>query len=72
MSNRPIFGWKQQMQWDADKRAQALGGVFAELSKLSPAAAAKELNRRGMKTPGGSNWHAEQVIRVRKRLQTAQ
>jgi len=56
------------MRWDADKRAQALAGVFAELSGLPPTAAAVELNTRGVNAPAGGKWHAMQVVRVRRRL----
>jgi hypothetical protein len=63
---------RRRLQWDAEKRAQALAGVFAELSGLSPSAAAEELNRRGVKAPAGGKWHAVQVVRVRNRLKAAQ
>jgi len=62
----------QRLQWDADKRAQALAGVFAELSGLPPSAAAQTLNERGVKAPAGGKWYAMQVVRIRKRLKTAQ
>jgi hypothetical protein len=59
---------KHLLQWEAEKRAQAVAGVFAELSGLPPTAAAEELNKRGVTAPRGGKWHAEQVVRVRKRL----
>jgi DNA invertase Pin-like site-specific DNA recombinase len=58
----------RELQREAEQRAQALAGVFAELSELSARAAAEELNRRGVETPAGGKWHAAQVIRVRARL----
>jgi len=72
MSDPPASGQRRRLQWEAEKRAQALAGLFAELSELSASAAAEELNRRGVKTPGNGKWHAVQVIRVRKRLNAAQ
>lgn len=71
MSEPPTTG-RRRLQWEAEKRANALAGVFADLSDLKASAAAEELNRRGVKTPGGGKWHAVQVIRVRKRLKAAQ
>jgi len=64
-------GSRQRLQWEAEKRAQARAGVFAELSGVAPTAAAEELNKRGVKAPRGGKWHAEQVVRVRKRLKRA-
>jgi hypothetical protein len=59
------------LHWQPEKRAQALAGVFAEISELKPTAAAAELNKRGIKAPQGGKWHAEQVVRVHKRLKAA-
>lgn len=59
------------LRWEAEQRAQALAGVFAELAGLPPTAAADELNKRGIKAPLGGKWHAEQVVRMRKRLKRA-
>jgi DNA invertase Pin-like site-specific DNA recombinase len=53
---------------EALERAEALRGVFEELSGLSARAAAEELNRRGIPTASGGKWQAVQVIRVRGRL----
>ena len=41
---------------------------LAETAQLSAQAAAGELNRRGLKTGSGGQWHAMQVHRVRHRL----
>lgn len=57
-----------ELQREAGERAQALAGVFAELSGFSARAAAEELNKRKVPTPAGGKWHATQVIRVRDRL----
>jgi DNA invertase Pin-like site-specific DNA recombinase len=53
---------------EAQRRAEALRGVFADLSHLSARAAAEELNRRGIPAASGGKWQAVQVIRVRNRL----
>jgi hypothetical protein len=53
---------------EAEDRAEPLRAVFAELRGLSGRKAADELNRRGIKTPGGGKWHQAQVDRVRRRL----
>src|SRR5262245_9637043 len=51
------------------KRAKALGKVFAEVAGLSHRAAAKALNKRGIKTvTGKASWSTEQVKRVRQHL----
>jgi DNA invertase Pin-like site-specific DNA recombinase len=49
-------------------RAKQLRPIFAELVALSARGAAEELNRRGVQTPAGGQWHATTVIRVRDRL----
>jgi hypothetical protein len=72
MIDLPASGQRRRLQWAAEKRAQALAGVFAELSGLRPSAAAQELNKRGVKAPAGGKWDAMQVVRVRKRLKEAQ
>lgn len=72
MTNPPASCHKRRLEWEAEKRAQALAGVFAELSGISASAAAEKLNERGVKTAGGGKWHAVQVLRVRKRLKAAQ
>jgi hypothetical protein len=45
--------------------------VLAELSGKSANAIATELNARGIATPRGGVWHAETVIRVQRRLESA-
>jgi len=57
-----------QLQAEAQKRAEALRPVFADLAGLSHRAAARALNERGMKTMTGKAWSAVQVNRVRERL----
>ena len=57
-----------ELQREAIERAEALRPVFEELAGLSHNAAALELNRRGIKTATGGQWHAVQVTRVRERL----
>jgi DNA invertase Pin-like site-specific DNA recombinase len=57
-----------ELQAEAIERAEALRGVFAELTALSHRAMAKALNERGIKTPTGKAWTAVQVTRVRERL----
>jgi hypothetical protein len=42
--------------------------VLAELAELSLREQAAELNRRGVPTPAGGQWHAVTVKRVRSRL----
>ena len=46
------------------------GSLFrlTELAGLSANRAAAELNRRGVATPQGGQWHALSVIRLRQRL----
>jgi hypothetical protein len=48
---------RQRLQWEADMRARALAGVFAELSGLPPSAAAEELNGRGVKAQRPDQAH---------------
>jgi DNA invertase Pin-like site-specific DNA recombinase len=52
----------------ARKRAEELAPVFAELVDLSLSALADELNRQGIATPAGGQWHPMTVKRVRARL----
>jgi len=52
----------------AAERAEALRPVLAELVNLSLREQAAELNRRGVPTPAGGQWHAVTVKRVRSRL----
>jgi DNA invertase Pin-like site-specific DNA recombinase len=49
-------------------RAEKLRPVFAELAGLSARKVAATLNERKIATPGGAEWHAVTVLRVRKRL----
>jgi DNA invertase Pin-like site-specific DNA recombinase len=58
---------------EADRRAQALGPILHEIvdghDGLSATAIAAELNRRKVETlRPGSQWHAQTVIRVMRRL----
>jgi DNA invertase Pin-like site-specific DNA recombinase len=53
---------------EANKRAKELRPILAELADMSANAAAAELNRRGVATPQGGQWHALTVIRLRKRV----
>lgn len=53
---------------EANKRAKELRPLLTELADMSANAAAAELNRRGVATPQGGQWHALTVIRLRKRL----
>jgi DNA invertase Pin-like site-specific DNA recombinase len=57
-----------QTRAEAMARAEALRPLLTELAGMSAHAAAAELNRRGVATPAGGQWHAVQVIRVRDRL----
>ena len=50
--------------------AEQMRLIFADLATLSARQVAEELNRRGIKTAAGGQWHAVQVIRVRERLAT--
>ena len=49
---------------EADKRAEQLRPILAELSAMSANKAAIELNRRGVPTPRGGQWHALTVMRL--------
>jgi hypothetical protein len=51
-----------------DARAEAMRSTFAELANLGHKPAARELNKRGIKTAAGKAWHATQVMRIRERL----
>jgi DNA invertase Pin-like site-specific DNA recombinase len=53
---------------EANKRAKELRPILTELAGMSANAAAAELNRRGVPTPQGGQWHALTVIRVRQRI----
>jgi DNA invertase Pin-like site-specific DNA recombinase len=48
--------------------AEQLRPIFAEHATFSARQLAEELNRRGIKTAAGSQWHSVQVQRVRERL----
>jgi DNA invertase Pin-like site-specific DNA recombinase len=56
---------------DAAVRDELLRPVLAELFGKSANAIATELNARRIKTPRGGVWHAETVIRVQRRLESA-
>src|SRR5215472_14535396 len=49
-------------------RAEAVRPAVTATAHLSTRAAADALNRRGIKTASGAQWHAMQVHRVRQRL----
>jgi DNA invertase Pin-like site-specific DNA recombinase len=53
---------------EAQRRAEQLRPILAELADLSANQAALELNRRGVATPRGGHWHALTVIRARERI----
>jgi DNA invertase Pin-like site-specific DNA recombinase len=53
----------------ARQRAEKLRPVLAELADMSANKAAAELNRRGIATPKGAQWHALTVMRMRQRLE---
>lgn len=53
---------------DANRRAEQLRSIFAELASMSANKAAAELNQRSVPTPKGGQWHALTVMRLRKRL----
>lgn len=53
---------------DAKLRAEELREVFEGLARMSCRAAAKELNRRGVKTAAGGKWYPSQISRIRARL----
>ena len=49
-------------------RAEAVRGGITETAHLSTRVAADTLNRRGVRTASGKQWHAMQVHRARRRL----
>jgi hypothetical protein len=49
-------------------RAEAVRGAIAATAHLSTRSAADALNRRGITTASGKQWHAMQVHRLRDRL----
>jgi DNA invertase Pin-like site-specific DNA recombinase len=53
---------------EAQRRAEQLRPILAELADMSANQAALELNRRGVATPRGGHWHALTVIRARERI----
>ena len=64
----PLPATANRFAREAEDKAEPFRGVFAELQGLSGRNAAAELNRRGIKTPGGGKWHQTQVKRIRERL----
>jgi DNA invertase Pin-like site-specific DNA recombinase len=58
----------EELQREAQQRAEGLRSVFDGLSGMSARKAAEELNKQGVSTPAGGKWYATQVIRVRERL----
>jgi DNA invertase Pin-like site-specific DNA recombinase len=59
---------EENLQREAQQRAEGLRSVFDGLSGMSARKAAEELNKQGVPTPAGGKWYATQVIRVRERL----
>jgi DNA invertase Pin-like site-specific DNA recombinase len=53
----------------AQKRAEELRPIFAELEGASLAEIAEELNARRVKTPKGKPWSSMTVLRVQRRLE---
>jgi DNA invertase Pin-like site-specific DNA recombinase len=53
---------------EARHRAEELRPTLTELAGMSANKAAAELNRRGVPTPKGGQWHALTVMRLRQRL----
>jgi DNA invertase Pin-like site-specific DNA recombinase len=53
---------------EAQERAEQLRPVFAELVGMSHRGIAAVLNKRGVATPAGGQWHAVTVKRVLERL----
>jgi DNA invertase Pin-like site-specific DNA recombinase len=53
---------------EARQRAEELRPILMELGGMSANKAAAELNKRGIPTPKGAQWHALTVMRLRKRL----
>lgn len=53
---------------EARQRAEELRPILMELAGMSANKAAAELNKRGIPTPKGAQWHALTVMRLRKRL----
>ena len=47
------------VHYETNQRAKALRPIFRELADLSANAAAAELNRRGIATPQGGQWHSQ-------------
>jgi DNA invertase Pin-like site-specific DNA recombinase len=50
------------------ERAEAVRPAITETAHLTTRAAADMLNRRGIRTASGRQWHAMQVLRARQRL----
>jgi DNA invertase Pin-like site-specific DNA recombinase len=55
---------------EALQRAEEMRPILSELAGMSANKAAAELNRRGVATPKGGQWHALTVMRLRERLKT--
>ena len=70
MPFRIIFGPTQSelAARQANKRAEQLRPVFAELAGLSAHQAAAELNRRQIASATGGKWYPMTVIRLREQL----
>ncbi|MGA9892294.1 MAG: hypothetical protein WBQ55_07985 [Xanthobacteraceae bacterium] len=56
---------------EALQRAEEMRPILGELAGMSANKAAAELNRKGIATPKGGQWHALTVMRLRERLKTS-
>jgi hypothetical protein len=71
MSNRPVGGRtaaSARNQQIAQEFAERMRPVMSELAELSSHKVAAELNRRGIKSARGGEWHVATVQRLRLRL----
>jgi hypothetical protein len=60
--------WSDKNAAEAAAFAERMRPVFAELHALSANKAAIALNKRGVPSAAGRKWSANQVVRVRQRL----
>jgi len=71
MLSSSVIWRRSKVNWQtaaALAQAKKLRRVFLELNGLSAWSAAKELNRRKVRTRAGGRWHANSVDRVKARL----
>jgi hypothetical protein len=59
---------RNRSQIKADKRAEQLRPILAELAAMSARSTAVELNRRGIAAPRGGQWYGETVKQLRQRI----